>query len=333
MANSDKPSRAEVRAKAKKELRDAMAELGGEGFGLPIAEQPVQVLQRISTGSLALDFATGGGVPRGRIIEIFGPESGGKTSLCYSIIGQAQKLGMQAAFVDAEHTYDGEYASKFGVNSGAVWFAQPDYGEQGLAAVKAFADSGEIGLVVVDSVPGLVPQAVLQGEMTDQHVGRQARMMAQALQMIVPVAAQNDCTIVFVNQIRMNIGVMYGNPETTPGGKSLRHNASLRISVRRGQVIGDKDEPVGHSLNTQCVKNKTAPPMRRAELRLMYDNGFDLYGEVADLAPDTGIITKAGSWYSHGDVRIGQGKDAVVEFFKTQPDVYQQVLDKLRAAE
>jgi len=315
-------SRAEVVAEVDSELRDALCKLGGEGFGLPLDEQPVLPFERISTGSLRLDKALGGGIPRGRITEIFGPESQGKSSICYSIVGQAQQQGLQVAWIDSEQTFDGAWASKFGVNPERIWHTQPDNGNQGLEALRRYVESGVIGLAVVDSVTALVPKQTLAGEIGDGQMGAKARMMSQALEILTPAIAQKNVAVIFTNQLRMKIGIMFGNPETTTGGEALKFYSSIRLSVRRrGDWIKDGDTSVGMNIRVFAQKNKTAPPFRDAELRLMFDTGFDFYGDTLDMAVDSGILEKSGAWYSYQGERW-QGRDNAIEWFKAHPEAY-----------
>lgn len=323
-------TRSEVVSEVEAELRDALAKLGGEGFGLPLEEQPVVPLDRISTGSLKLDRALGGGIPRGRITEIFGPESQGKTTICYSIMGQAQAQGLAVAFVDAEQTWDAAWAAKFGVDPAKVWHVQPSSGNEALEAVRAFTAKGCHGLVVVDSVAALVPEAELRGEIGDAVMGAQARMMSQALRIITPLCAENNVALIFTNQLREKIGQMFGNPETTTGGKALKFYASMRLSVRkRGDFIKEGDTPVGMLIRVVAQKNKTAPPFQDAELRLLFESGFDFVGEALDFAVEQGILEKSGAWYSYAGERW-QGRDRAIEWLKANPTAYTELTETLQ---
>lgn len=323
-------SRAEIIDEVANELREALEKLGGKGFGLPLAEQPIVEMARISTGSIKLDKALGGGIPRGRITEIFGPESQGKTSLCYSIMGQAQKLGLEVAFIDAEQTWDAKWASKFGVNAAAVWHVQPSSGNEALSAARAFCEKPLHGLIVVDSVAALVPEAELRGEIGDAVMGAQARMMSQACRIINPMVAQNNASLIFTNQLREKIGQMFGNPETTTGGRALRFYSSVRLSVRKlGDYIKDGEDIIGMTIRVVAQKNKTAPAFQDAELRLLFDRGFDLAGETVDIAVEQGIIVKSGAWYNYGDLKW-QGKEKVLQWMEENPDKYEEVLTKVQ---
>lgn len=325
-------TRADIKKDSEKWLREQLAELGGEGYGLPLGEQPVILMERISTGSRLLDKAIGGGIPQGAITEIFGPESQGKSSLCYSIMGQAQAKGLVVALVDAEQTFDEKWASNFGVDSSKIWHTAPDSGNEALETVRRYIQSGVTGLIVVDSVTALVPQATLRGEIGDAQMGAKARMMSQALDIINPELSKNNVALIFTNQLRMKIGVTWGNPETTTGGEALKYYASLRLSIRRrGDLIKDGETPIGMPIRVFSQKNKTAAPFRDAELRLMYNSGFDFTGEAIDCAIAEGIITKGGAWY-HWDDEKWNGKEKFITWLKDNPKHYNElnkVLDKL----
>ncbi len=286
----------------------------------------------IPTGSLALDIALGiGGLPRGRVVEIYGPEGSGKTSLALHVVAEAQKRGGACAFVDAEHALDPLYAGKLGVNTDELLISQPDTGEQALEITDTLVRSGAIDILVVDSVAALVPRAELEGEMGDIHVGLQARLMSQALRKLTGSIAKSRCTLIFINQIRMKIGVMYGNPETTTGGNALKFYASVRLDIRRIGAIKDRDEIVGNHTRVKIVKNKMAPPFKTVEFDIMYGVGISKVGELLDLGAASGIIEKSGSWYSYNDQRIGQGRENAKQFLIDHPDVATAVESTLRS--
>ena len=285
----------------------------------------------ISTGSLALDIALGiGGLPRGRVVEIFGPESSGKTTLALQVVAQCQKLDGSAAFVDAEHALDPEYAGKLGVDVDELLVSQPDTGEQALEIADMLVRSSAVDVVVIDSVAALTPKAEIEGEMGDTHVGLQARLMSQALRKLTGNIKRSNTMVIFINQIRMKIGVMFGNPETTTGGNALKFYASVRLDIRRIGSIKKGDVIIGNETRVKVVKNKLAPPFRQAEFEILYGEGISRYGELIDLGVKQGIIDKAGAWYSYGKDRIGQGKDNVREFLKEHTDVAAEIEAKLR---
>ena len=286
----------------------------------------------IPTGSLTLDIALGiGGLPRGRVVEIYGPEGSGKTSLALHVVAEAQKRGGACAFVDAEHALDPIYASKLGVNTDELLISQPDTGEQALEITDTLVRSGAIDILVVDSVAALVPRAELEGEMGDIHVGLQARLMSQALRKLTGSISKSRCTLIFINQMRMKIGVMYGNPETTTGGNALKFYASVRLDIRRIGAIKDRDEIVGNHTRVKVVKNKLAPPFKTVEFDIMYGVGISKVGELLDLGAASGIIEKSGSWYSYNDQRIGQGRENAKQFLIDHPDVATAVESTLRS--
>ena len=286
----------------------------------------------IPTGSLTLDIALGiGGLPRGRVVEIYGPEGSGKTSLALHVVAEAQKRGGACAFVDAEHALDPIYAGKLGVNTDELLISQPDTGEQALEITDTLVRSGAIDILVVDSVAALVPRAELEGEMGDIHVGLQARLMSQALRKLTGSISKSRCTLIFINQIRMKIGVMYGNPETTTGGNALKFYASVRLDIRRIGAIKDRDEIVGNHTRVKVVKNKLAPPFKTVEFDIMYGVGISKVGELLDLGAASGIIEKSGSWYSYNDQRIGQGRENAKQFLIDHPDVATAVESTLRS--
>ncbi len=288
-------------------------------------------VQAISTGSLSLDLALGvGGLPRGRVVEVFGPESSGKTTLCLHAIAEAQKVGGTAAFVDAEHALDIVYAKKLGVQTDDLLVAQPDTGEQALEIVETLVRSGAIDLIVVDSVAALVPRAEIEGEMGDSHMGLQARLMSQALRKLTGAISKSLTTVIFINQIRMKIGVMFGNPETTTGGNALKFYSSVRLDIRRIESIKDGQEVMGSRVRVKVVKNKTAPPFKQAEFDIMFAEGVSKVGELVDLGVEKKIVDKAGAWYSYNEERLGQGREAVKTFLKSNPDIAEEIERKIR---
>ncbi len=303
----------------------------GTGAIMRLGEAPRQKVDVIPTGSLALDVALGiGGIPRGRIIEIYGPESGGKTTLALQIIAQAQKQGGVAAFIDAEHALDPNYAAALGVNVDDLLISQPDTGEQALEIAELLVRSGAVDVIVVDSVAALVPSAEIEGEMGDSHVGLQARLMSQALRKLTAVLAKSNTAAIFINQLREKVGVMYGNPEVTPGGRALKFYASVRLDVRRvGQPIKKKDTPIGNRVKVKVTKNKLAPPFKEVELELYYGKGIDPMNDLVTVAIDQGVIDKAGSWLSYGDVRLGQGKEKAAEYLRQNPELADEIRKKV----
>ncbi|MFA7633943.1 MAG: recombinase RecA [Thiohalomonadaceae bacterium] len=290
-------------------------------------------IQAISTGSLGLDIALGiGGLPRGRVVEIYGPESSGKTTLSLQVVAEAQKTGGTCAFVDAEHALDPVYAQKLGVNVDDLLVSQPDTGEQALEITDMLVRSGAVDVVVVDSVAALTPKAEIEGEMGDTHVGLQARLMSQALRKLTANTKRSNTLVIFINQIRMKIGVMFGSPETTTGGNALKFYSSVRLDIRRIGAIKKGDEVVGNETRVKVVKNKVAPPFKQAEFDILYGEGISREGEIIDLGVKANIIDKAGSWYSYGDNRIGQGKDNTRQFLKANPEIANEIEAKIRAA-
>ena len=286
----------------------------------------------VSTGSLTLDAALGiGGLPKGRVVEIYGPESSGKTTMTLHAIAECQKQGGTAAFVDAEHALDPVYAEKLGVNIEDLLVSQPDTGEQALEITDMLVRSGAVDMVVVDSVAALTPKAEIEGDMGDSHVGLQARLMSQALRKLTGNIKRSNCMVVFINQIRMKIGVMFGSPETTTGGNALKFYSSVRLDIRRIGAIKKGDEVIGNQTRVKVVKNKMAPPFRQAEFEILYGEGISRHGEIIDLGVQHGIVDKAGSWYSYGDDRIGQGKENVRQFLKDNPEIADEIYNKVRA--
>lgn len=326
--NSDKQKALELALSSieKQFGKGSIMKLGGEGT----LNAGVQV---ISTGSLGVDIALGiGGVPKGRIVEVYGPESSGKTTLALSIIAQAQKAGGVAAFVDAEHALDVGYAKKLGVKIEDLLISQPDTGEQALEITETLVRSGAVDILVVDSVAALTPRAEIEGDMGDSHMGLQARLMSQALRKLTAIINRSNTTVIFINQIRMKIGVMFGNPETTTGGNALKFYASVRMDVRRTGAIKNGEDVTGSRTAVKIVKNKMAPPFARAEFDLMYNEGISLTGEILDLASEKGIVEKAGAWYSYNGERIGQGRDASKVYLKENPKLLEELRTKVLAS-
>ena len=286
----------------------------------------------ISTGCLSLDVALGvGGVPKGRIIEIFGPESSGKTTLTLHVVAEAQKAGGYAAFIDAEHAMDPEYAKNLGVNLDELLVSQPDSGEQSLEITETLVRSGALDVIVIDSVAALVPRAELEGEMGDSHMGLQARLMSQALRKLTGTVSKSNTTVIFVNQIREKIGVMFGNPETTPGGRALKFYSSVRMDIRRITSLKDGTDMVGNRTRVKVVKNKVAPPFKMTEFDIMYGKGISKEGDIIDLAIKGDIVEKMGAWFSYGDMKIGQGKENSKKYLLENPDIYEEIIKKVRS--
>ena len=289
-------------------------------------------IEAVSTGSIGLDVALGiGGLPKGRVVEIYGPESSGKTTLTLQVVAEAQKKGGTAAFVDAEHALDPTYAEKLGVNVDELLVSQPDTGEQALEITDMLVRSGAVDIVVVDSVAALTPKAEIEGEMGDSHMGLQARLMSQALRKLTGNIKRSNAMVIFINQIRMKIGVMFGSPETTTGGNALKFYSSVRLDIRRIGAIKKGDEVIGNQTRVKVVKNKVSPPFKQAEFEILYGEGISRHGEIIDLGVQHGLIDKAGSWYSYGDDRIGQGKENVRDFLKANPAVSEEIEMKIRA--
>ncbi len=318
----------------KKALQTALAQIDknfGKGTVMRLGDRPEMNVEAIPTGSLALDAALGiGGVPKGRIIEIYGPESSGKTTLALHIVAEAQKRGGEAAFVDAEHALDPVYAAALGVDTDNLLVSQPDTGEQALEITDALVRSGAVDVVVVDSVAALVPKQEIEGEMGDTFVGLQARLMSQALRKLAGTISKTNCVVIFINQLRMKIGVMYGNPETTTGGNALKFYASVRLDVRRVEAIKEGGNVIGNKTRVKVVKNKVAPPFREAMFEIMYGQGISKWGELVDLAVQMDIVQKSGSWFSMGDERIGQGANSVKEYLINNPEIAAEVEAKVR---
>ena len=303
----------------------------GKGAIMKLGSQPIEQVPVISTGSLSLDAALGvGGLPRGRVVEIFGPESSGKTTLALHAVAESQKKGGIAAFIDAEHALDTTYARKLGVNCDDLLVSQPDTGEQALEIADMLIRSGAIDIIVIDSVAALVPRAEIEGEMGDSHMGLQARLMSQALRKLTGTIGKTGTTLIFINQIRMKIGVMFGNPETTTGGNALKFYASIRLDIRRTAAIKEGQDVVGSRTRVRVVKNKLAPPFKEAEFDIMYGEGISLSGDLIDTGVTLGLIEKSGAWYSYGGQRIGQGRQNAKTFFKENPEVFAEALEKVR---
>ena len=315
-----------------KALEAALAQIDrafGKGSAMKLGQRDILEIESISSGSLGLDIALGiGGLPRGRVIEIYGPESSGKTTLALHVIAEAQKAGGTAAFVDAEHALDPIYAKKLGVDTENLIVSQPDTGEQALEIVDTLVRSNAIDVLVIDSVAALVPRAEIEGEMGDSHVGLQARLMSQSLRKLTGSISRSRCIVIFINQLRMKIGVMYGNPETTTGGNALKFYASVRLDIRRTGQIKDKDDIVGNTTRVKVVKNKVAPPFRQVEFDIMYGAGISKVGEILDLGVKAGLVEKSGAWFSYDSTRIGQGRENSKKFLNENP----AMRDKLEAS-
>ncbi len=318
-------------------LSDALASIHksyGDGSIMRMGEQTLAPIDGISTGSLGLDLATGGkGFPRGRVIEVYGPESSGKTTLTLHVVANCQKMGGTCAFIDAEHALDPQYARRLGVDLDMLLISQPDHGEQALDICETLSKSGAIDLIVIDSVAALVPKAEIEGEMGDSFVGLQARLMSQALRKLTAVTAKTNTTLIFINQIREKIGVMFGSPETTTGGRALKFYSSVRIDIRRIGQIKNGDMPIGARTKATVVKNKVAPPFRKTEFDILFNEGINRLGELLDLSVDQGIIRRSGTWMSYGETRLGQGRERAREFLKENPEmaveIEQKLLDKM----
>ncbi len=306
----------------------------GKGAVMRLGDRPAVDVDVIPSGSLLLDEALGvGGYPKGRIIEIFGPESSGKTTLALHAIAECQKQGGRAAFIDAEHAIDPVYAKSLGVNIDELILSQPDNGEEALEIAEMLASSGSISLIIVDSVAALVPQAELDGEMSDNSVGLQARLMSKAMRKIAGVLNQNKCAMIFINQLREKVGVLYGNPETTSGGRALKFYASIRIDIRRTEAIKTGSDITGNTVRVKIVKNKVAPPFKQCEIDIIYGKGISREGEILDRAVEYGLVKKSGAWYEYQGNKIAQGKDSAKDYLKSNPDVVDEILKKLKEAQ
>lgn len=312
---------------------DKLEKSYGKGAVMKLGDAPVEAMEAISTGSLGLDIALGiGGVPKGRVIEIYGPESSGKTTLATHIIAEAQKKGGIAAFIDAEHAFDQFYAKKLGVDVENLLISQPDNGEQALEIADNLIRSGAIDVIVIDSVAALVPKSEIEGEMGDSKMGLHARLMSQALRKLTGTISKTNCCCIFINQLRDKIGVMFGSPETTTGGNALKFYASVRLDIRRIAQIKDSDEVAGNRVKVKIVKNKVAPPFRIAEFDVMFGQGISKVGEIVDLGVEYGIVKKAGSWFSYGDTKLGQGRDSVKQLLLDNPELSDELEGKIRDA-
>ncbi len=322
-----------VKSSGDKTLDQVLADIEkqfGKGSVMKLGDNEHREIDVISSGSLSLDMCLGiGGYPKGRIIEIYGPESSGKTTFALHAIAEAQKLGGRAAFIDAEHSLDPQYASKLGVNINELLLSQPDNGEQALEICEALVRSGAISVIVIDSVAALVPQAEIEGEMGDSHVGLQARLMSQALRKLSGIINKTNTICIFINQLREKVGVLFGNPETTPGGRALKFYASVRLEIRRSEQIKDGNNIVGNKTNIKVVKNKMAPPFKSCVVDIMYGEGVSKAGEIVDLASDANILEKSGSWYAYKGEKIGQGKENVKEVLKTNTKLYNELEKKV----
>ena len=319
-----------------KALEIALAQIEkqfGKGAIMKLGDNTANLnISAIPTGCIDLDIALGvGGIPRGRIVEIFGPESSGKTTIALHVVAQAQKMGGTAAFIDAEHALDPVYAESLGVNVDDLYVSQPDTGEQALEITESLVRSGAIDVVVVDSVAALVPKAEIEGDMGDSHVGLQARLMSQALRKLTGAINKSNCVVIFINQLREKVGVMFGNPETTPGGKALKFYASVRLDVRRIETLKVGGEAVGSRTKVKVVKNKVAPPFRTAEFDMLYGEGISREGSVIDQAVNRKIMTKSGAWFNYGEMRIAQGRDNARQFLKDNPELCDEIENKIRA--
>jgi recombination protein RecA len=321
----------------KQALHAALAQIEkqfGKGAIMKMSDQPHEKLDVISTGALSLDIALGvGGVPRGRIIEIYGPESSGKTTLALHIVAEAQKMGGVAAYIDAEHALDPSYARSIGVDVENMFISQPDYGEQALEIAETLVRSGAMDVIVIDSVAALTPKAEIEGEMGDASIGTQARLMSQALRKLTAIASKARTTIIFLNQIRMKIGVMFGNPETTTGGNALKFYASIRMEIRKGEKITDKEGKItGNTAKVKVVKNKVAPPFKETEFDIIYPMGIDKYSSLISAAVDAGVIQKTAGWYKYGEMQLGNGKDAVKELLRSDAKLTKEIIEKTKIA-
>ncbi|MBE6053529.1 MAG: recombinase RecA [Clostridium sartagoforme] len=318
-----------------KAIENAMGQIEkqfGKGSIMKLGENSSLNIETISTGCLDLDIALGvGGVPKGRIIEIYGPESSGKTTVALHIAAEAQKLGGAVAFIDAEHALDPSYAKNLGVDTENLIVSQPDTGEQGLEIAEALVRSGAIDVIVVDSVAALVPRAEIEGEMGDSHVGLQARLMSQALRKLTGTIQKTGCVAIFINQLREKVGVMFGNPETTTGGRALKFYASIRLDVRRIDSIKQGESIVGNRTRVKVMKNKVAPPFKQAEFDIMYNEGISRTGNIVDVGVKEGIVQKSGAWFSYGDIRLGQGRENAKQYLKDNPEVALEVENKIRS--
>lgn len=322
----------EGRAKALDLAMESIEKQFGKGSIMKLGEAHAVAVDTISTGSISLDLALGGGIPKGRVIEIYGPESSGKTTLTLHAIAEVQRSGGTAAFIDAEHALDPAYAKRIGVDVENLLLSQPDNGEQALEIVETLVRSNAVDLVVVDSVAALVPRAEIEGEMGDSHMGLQARLMSQALRKLTGIISRSNATVIFINQIRMKIGVMFGNPETTTGGNALKFYASVRMDIRRIGQIKQGESVIGNRTRVKVVKNKIAPPFREAEFDIMYNQGISASGDILDLAVAQDIVEKAGAWFAYNDAKIGQGREAAKQYLVANPETMAEIAEKVRLA-
>jgi len=327
------PPKAEPNPEKAKALNLAVGQIErnfGKGAIMRLDENAILNIPGISTGALSLDLALGGkGIPRGRIVEVYGPESSGKTTLALTVAAHAQKDGGVAAFIDAEHALDPSWARRLGVNIDDLLVSQPDTGEQALEICELLVRSNAVDVIVVDSVAALIPRAEIEGEMGDSHVGLQARLMSQAMRKLTGIIARSNCTVIFINQIREKIGVMFGSPETTPGGRALKFYSSVRIDIRRIGSIKDGDEAVGNRVRAKVVKNKVAPPFRQTEFDIMFNEGISISGDLIDLGVEYKVVDKSGAWFSYGEVRLGQGRENSKQFIRENPDLAKEIRSKV----
>ncbi len=332
-AKDSRNSTADGKAKALGLALETIEKQFGKGSIMKLGDAYNTAVETTSTGALSLDIALGGGIPRGRVVEVYGPESSGKTTLTLHAIAEVQRSGGTAAFIDAEHALDPAYAKRIGVDVENLLLSQPDNGEQALEIVETLVRSNAVDLIIVDSVAALVPRAEIEGEMGDSHMGLQARLMSQALRKLTSVISRSKVTVIFINQIRMKIGVMFGNPETTTGGNALKFYASVRMDIRRIGQIKQGEEIIGNRTRVKVVKNKIAPPFRQAEFDIMYNEGISVSGDILDLAATAGIIEKSGAWYAYNDSKIGQGREATKTYLQENPKLLTELAAKVRAAE
>ena len=322
----------EEKQKALKTAMDQLEKKFGKGAVMRLGENTAMNIEHIKTGSLMLDIALGiGGIPKGRIVEIYGPESSGKTTVALHCVAEAQKAGGTAAFIDVEHALDPVYASHVGVDIDSLLVSQPDSGEQALEIAEALVRSGAVDIIVVDSVAALVTRAEIDGEMGDNHVGQLARLMSQAMRKLAGALSKSNCAAIFINQLREKIGVMYGNPETTPGGRALKFYASVRIDVRKGEPVKDGNDIIGTHTKVKIVKNKVAPPFKTAEFDIMYGTGISHTGEIVDAGVELGVLKKSGAWFYYGETRLGQGRDNVKKLFEDNPELAEEIENKIMA--
>lgn len=331
-ANKIEVNNKEAKQKAIEAALSQIERAFGKGAVMKLGdENAIQNIEPISTGSLSLDIALGiGGLPKGRIIEIYGPESSGKTTLALQTVSQCQKAGGTAAFIDAEHALDPQYAKKIGVDLDELLISQPDHGEQALEIADTLVRSGAVDVVVIDSVAALTPRSELEGDMGDSNVGVQARLMSQAMRKLTGSISRTNCMVIFINQLRMKIGVMFGSPETTTGGNALKFYSSVRLDIRRIGALKDREEIIGNQTRVKVVKNKVAPPFRQVEFDILYGEGVSFEGELVDLGVQAGVVQKSGSWFSYGDIRIGQGRENAKQFLKDNKDVALEIETKIK---